>query len=191
MLLLAQDLGQPLDYPKNHPLNPPPGDCYLICFKLISVANLTIKTIIAKDVQMTLSKQLRVFLLYARGDKAAVHRLYHRIVKAGAKAWLDVEKILPGQDWQYEIRTAIHHSDIVIVCLSRQFIKQGGYRDEELRIALEKANSAPDGEIFIIPARLEICELPEPLRRWQRVDLFEADGYKNLMSALKKHVVSA
>ena len=140
---------------------------------------------------MTLSKPLQVFLLYARADKAAVHRLYKHILKEGAKAWLDVEKILPGQDWEYEIRKAIHQSDIVIVCLSRQFIKQGGYRHEELRIALEKANSAPDGEIFIIPARLEQCHVPEPLRRWQRVDLFEVDGYKSLMSALKKHVASA
>ena len=54
-----------------------------------------------------------------------------------------------------------------------------------LRIALEKANSFPDGEIFIIPARLEMCDTPEPLRRWQRVDLFEADGYKKLLSTLK------
>ena len=48
----------------------------------------------------------------------------------------------------------------------------------------------PDGEIFIIPARLEMCDTPEPLRRWQRVDLFEADGYKNLMSALRKYIAS-
>ena len=74
---------------------------------------------------MTLSRQLRVFLLYARGDKDAVHCLYRRIGKAGANAWMDVEKIFPGQDWEYEIRKAIHHSDIVIVCLSRGFIKQG------------------------------------------------------------------
>src|SRR5688572_10635810 len=137
---------------------------------------------------MELSRQLRVFLLYARGDQDAVHRLYNRLGKDGAKAWMDLEKLFPGQDWEYEIRKAIQQSDIVIVCLSRGFIKQGGYRHEELRIALEKANSVPTGEIFIIPARLEMCDLPETLRRWQRVDLFEADGYKNLMSAVKKHI---
>lgn len=140
---------------------------------------------------MTLSKQLQVFLLYARGDKGAVHRLYNRLRKDGAKAWLDLEKILPGQDWQYEIRKAIYRSDVIIVCLSRRFNRQGGYRHEELRIALEKANSTPDGEIFIIPARLETCDMPDPLRRRQRVDLFEADGYKKLMSSLKEHVAVA
>jgi hypothetical protein len=133
---------------------------------------------------MNLSRQLRIFLLHARRDEEAVCCLYQNLVKNGADVWLDREKLLPGQDWQYEIRKAIHSSDIVIACLSKQFNKQGGYRHEELRIALEKANSLPEGEIFIIPARLELCDMPESLRRWQRVDLFEAEGYKQLLNGL-------
>jgi hypothetical protein len=140
-----------------------------------------------KDKAMKLSRQLQIFLLHARSDGEAVRRLYTRLIHDGVNAWLDREKLLPGQDWEYEIRKAIHSSDIVIVCLSRSFIKQGGYRHEELRIALEKANFVPDGEIFLIPARLEECDLPESLRRWQRVDLFDAHGYQQLLSALKKH----
>lgn len=139
---------------------------------------------------MTLSKQLQVFLLYARGDRDAVHRLYSSIQKEGIQAWLDVENLLPGQDWQSEIRKAIHNSDIVIVCLSKRFNKPGGYRHEELKIALKRANSLPEGQTFIIPARLERCELPEPLRRWQCVDLFVANGYKRLLSALRENVAS-
>ena len=139
---------------------------------------------------MKLSRQLRVFLLYARGDQEAVHRLYKRILKDGVSAWMDVENILPGQDWQEEIRKAIDHSDMIIVCLSRRFNKQGGYRHEEIRIAVERANAVTEGEIFIVPARLERCELPEPLCRWQCVDLFEAGGYRKLLSALREHIVS-
>jgi hypothetical protein len=138
---------------------------------------------------MKLSKQLQIFLLYARSDKQAVQRLYHRIVKDGARTWLDEQNILPGQDWAYEIRKTIWKSDIVVVCISKQFNKQGGFRHEELRIALEKANGLPEGEIFLIPARLEKCDMPEPLRRWQRVDLFESDGYKKLTSAFKEWAV--
>lgn len=140
---------------------------------------------------MKLSKQLQVFLLYARSDREAVHRLYQRVVKEGADVWLDREKILPGQDWQYEIRRAIRESDIVIVCLSRQFNKQGGYRHEELKIAVAKARSLPEDRIFIIPARLENCDLPELLHRWQCVDLFEAGGYKRLVSALRRHIAAS
>jgi TIR domain len=140
---------------------------------------------------MRLSKQLRIFLLHARRDAAPVHRLYRRLVKEGADVWLDHAKLLPGQDWAHEIRRAIHSSDIVIACLSTEFNKTGGFRHEELKIALERANSVDGSAIFIIPARLEPCDLPEPLRRWQRVDLFEADGYKRLISALMDRVVSA
>ncbi len=138
-----------------------------------------------------LSKQLQVFLLYARRDEEPVRQLYQRIVREGAKVWLDRENILPGQDWQYEIRKAIQASDMVIVCLSRQFNKQGGYRHEELKIVLAKASSLPEGRSFIIPARLENCALPKPLCRWQRVDLFEPRGYKDLVAALRRQSVSS
>ena len=131
-------------------------------------------------------KQLRIFLLHARRDEEVVYRLYQRLTKEGVYVWLDREKLLPGQDWQYELRKAIHSSDLVIACLSKQFNQQGGYRHEELRIAVEKANSLPQSELFIIPARLELCDMPEPLRRWQCVDLFEAHGYKKLMRAFKE-----
>jgi len=135
---------------------------------------------------MNLSRQLRVFLLHARRDEKKVHRLYLRLVKEGADVWLDQEKLLPGQDWAYEIRKAIHSSDIVIACLSGQFNRQGGYRHEELRIAVEKAASLFRGSTFLIPVRLDACDLPDPLCRWQCVDLFKGDGYKKLIRALKE-----
>ena len=139
---------------------------------------------------MNLSKQLRIFLLHARSDEDAVFLLYRRLTRDGADVWLDRVKLRPGQDWQYEIRRAIYSSDFVIACLSKQFNQQGGYRHEELRIAVEKANLLPEDEIFIIPARLESCDMPEALRRWQRVDLFEADGYKKLIGAIKEEIAS-
>ena len=104
------------------------------------------------------------------------------------EVWLDKEKLLPGQNWEHEIRKAILKSDIVIICLSKHFNKKRGYRQEEVRIALKKANLLPEGEIFIIPARLENCDLPESLRHLHRVDLFEDDGYKKLIRTLKKYV---
>jgi hypothetical protein len=141
-----------------------------------------------KDAPMNLTRPLRIFLLYARSDEKAVRRLYSRLSKVGASVWMDRKKLLPGQDWQSEIRQAIYSSDIIIVCLSKQFNKQGGYRHEEVRIALEKASGLPDNMLLIIPVRLEECDMPEPLHRWQRVDLFETNRFRALLSALKQHV---
>ena len=81
---------------------------------------------------------------------------------------------------------AILNTDVVLVCLSQKFNEQRGYRHEELEFALEKASLLEAGEIFIIPVRLEKCDMPESLSHLHRVDLFDATGFKKLIRALKK-----
>jgi hypothetical protein len=130
---------------------------------------------------------LRVFLCHAHQDKEIVQTLYTRILEAGIHAWLDSEELRPGQDWQYAIRRELLKSDLVIVCLSNNFNKQTGFRHEELKMALKKAQLLDQEDIFIIPVRLESCDMPESLKHLQRVDLFEAGGYKKLIQALREH----
>lgn len=136
------------------------------------------------------TQPINIFLVHAHSDREAVHKLYNRLVNDGINAWLDAEKLQPGQDWQHEIRKAILKSDVVVVCLSQGFTQQQGYRHEELKIALEKADLLPDDEIFIVPIRLEKCDMPESLRHLHRVDLFKAGGYKKLIRALREQVQS-
>ncbi len=134
---------------------------------------------------MTESKRpLKVFLCHAHADRDAVRALYARLTKDGVDAWLDKANLLPGQDWELEIRKAVREADVVVVCLSKQF-NQAGFRQKEVRLALDTAMEKPEGEIFIIPARLEECETLESLRKWHWVDLFEDDGYEMLMRALR------
>src|SRR5512138_3699946 len=127
---------------------------------------------------------LKVFLCHAHADREAVRTLYTRLKSEGVDAWLDKEKLLPGQDWEYEIRKAVREVDVVVVCLSKQF-NQAGFRQKEVRLALDTAMEQLEGEIFIIPARLEECDTLESLRKWHWVDLFEEDGYERLMRALR------
>jgi hypothetical protein len=131
------------------------------------------------------SKQVRIFLIHAHGDRDGVHKLHQRLRRDGIDAWLDVDNLQPGQDWQSEIRKAILTSDRVVVCLSRAFNELHGYRHEELKLALEKTRLLVD-EVFVIPARLEECDMPESLRHLHRVDLFVKGGYKTLVRALKQ-----
>lgn len=132
------------------------------------------------------TQQANIFLIHAHSDREIVHKLYQRLVKDGLNAWLDAARLQPGQDWQNEIRNAILKCDVVIVCLTRNFDKQHGYRHEELKLALEKANFLPNDDVFIIPARLEQCDMPESLQHLHRVDLFQPGGYKKLIHALRK-----
>lgn len=128
---------------------------------------------------------LTVFLCYCRQDAKAVHTLYARLKKDGIPVWFDAEDLLPGQNWQQEIRHTILTSGVIVVCLSQNFNKRQGYRHEEVKLALEKAKLLDD-QIFIIPARLEKCDMPESLSHLHRVDLFEATGYKKLLKALQR-----
>jgi hypothetical protein len=132
------------------------------------------------------TQQVNIFLIYAHGDKEMVRKLHQRLVRDGINAWLDAQNLQPGQDWQHEIRRAILNSDLVLVCLTRGFDKQPGYRHEELRIALEKAKLLEDGCIFIIPVRLENCRTPAALSHLHRVDLFQPGGYKKLLHTLEE-----
>ena len=129
-------------------------------------------------------RPLKVFLCHAHSDKDTVKALYARLKREAVDVWLDKEKLLPGADWEYEIRKAVRESDVVIVCLSKQF-NQAGFRQKEVRIALEEADKKPEGEIFIIPARLEECDNLDSLSRWHWVDLFESDGFQRLILALR------
>lgn len=134
---------------------------------------------------MTETKRpLKVFLCHAHTDRDPVRALYTRLTHDGVDAWLDKEKLLPGQDWELEIKKAVREADVVVVCLSRQF-NQRGFRQKEVRLALDTAMEMPEGEIFIIPARLEESDTPESLRKWHEVDLFEQDGYEILMRSLR------
>lgn len=135
---------------------------------------------------MTKAKRpLRVFLCHASGDKSAVRELYNRLTKDGFDAWLDKEKLIPGQDWKVEIPKAVKNSDVVIVCLSFQSVNKEGFVQKEIKLALDTADEKPEGTIFIIPARLENCEVPDRISRFHWVDLYSDDGYEWLIKALK------
>ena len=126
-----------------------------------------------------------VFLCHASGDKQAVRALYQRLREEGFTPWLDEENLLPGQDWEREISSAVRGSSVVLVCLSRVSVTKEGFVQKEIKYALDVADEKPEGIIFIIPVRLENCDVPARLRRWQWVNLFEDSGYSRLLSALR------
>jgi hypothetical protein len=52
-------------------------------------------------------RHLKVFLCHAHADRDPVRVLYSRLKREGVDVWLDKEKLLPGQDWELEIRKAV------------------------------------------------------------------------------------
>ncbi|HEX2996137.1 MAG TPA: SUMF1/EgtB/PvdO family nonheme iron enzyme [Anaerolineales bacterium] len=133
---------------------------------------------------MMQNRKLNVFLCHSKDDKPKVRELCRRLLDDGFEVWLDEEKLLPGQDWDLEIRKAVRAADVVLVCLSNGSVTKAGYVQKEIRLALDVADEQPEGATFIIPARLEECTAPSRLSQWQWVDLFTDSGYERLKKAL-------
>jgi hypothetical protein len=131
------------------------------------------------------SHRLKAFLCHSSADKPAVRQLYERLQAKGIEPWLDVKNILPGQDWDLEIRRAVRDSHVVLVCLSNQSTTRAGYLQKEIKFVLDRADEQPEGTIFVIPLKLEECEMPDRLSRWHWVNFFEEDGYELLMRSLR------
>lgn len=129
---------------------------------------------------------LNVFLCHASSDKPAVRELYKTLQRAGFNPWLDEENLLPGQDWNFEITKAVRNSHVVIVCLSEKSVNKKGYVQKEIIFALDVADRQPEGTIFIIPVKLEECNIPNRLSHWQWVSLQEPRGYDRLIAALNR-----
>lgn len=129
---------------------------------------------------------LSIFISYASEDQNKVRDLAFRLAYDGFDPWMDKIKLLPGQDWDLEIRKAIETCDVVIVCLSTALVKKRGYVQKEIRKVLDVADEFPEGEVFLIPLKLEECQVPHTFKKWHWGDLFKADGYEKLRTVLNK-----
>jgi hypothetical protein len=140
-----------------------------------------------KKIMLNNNRKLRVFLCHASQDKTIVRELYQRLLAEGwIDPWLDEEKLLPGQDWDMEIEKAVESANVVLVCLSSTSVSKEGYIQRELRFALDIALEKPEGAIFIIPLRLDGCELPRRLRSWHYVDYYPVDQRKRVYQRLQQ-----
>lgn len=140
-----------------------------------------------------MAKTLRIFLAHASEDKSRVRQLYDKLKDKGFKPWLDKIDLLPGQNWRIEIPKAIRESDIFLACLSKRTVKKSGYINKELLIALDEYSERPNDKIFLIPVKLDDCQVPEVeipelgtnLTHFQWVELWEEDGFQRLIKAIE------
>jgi len=133
---------------------------------------------------MTLERKPKVFISYLRSDRSRVRELYSELCTAGFEPWFDEMNVLPGEDWYRVLSRAISESDFVLICLSKESVNAKGFVQRELRFALEIALERPS-DIFIIPVKLEECEVPRSLWSYQSVELYEEYGLYRLISSIR------
>jgi hypothetical protein len=134
-------------------------------------------------------QQPRVFIAYVVEDRPHALRLYDSLEAAGFAPWMDVRKLLPGQNWPRAIEGAIEASDFFLPCFSQNSVSKKGGFQAEIRYGLDCARQMPLDDIFIVPVRLDGCRVPRTIQReYQYVDLFPdwQRGLHRLCSMMRK-----
>lgn len=122
------------------------------------------------------------FISYVREDREKVDRVQSLLVGAGVRVWRDTADLWPGDDWRLRIRQAITDDALAfIACFSQASNARAvNGQNEELVLAVEQLRRRLPGNPWLIPVRLDPCEIPDleigggrTLRSLERVDLFD------------------
>ena len=128
---------------------------------------------------------IRIFLSYTRADQAQVQQLYQRLQAEGFAPWMDTEDLVGGQKFEYHIPKAIRASDFFLACLSCNSVNRRGFIQKEIKEALDVLQEKLDEDIYLIPVRLEDCEVPERLQPFQWINLYDPKGFDKLLRAIR------
>jgi nucleoside phosphorylase len=122
-----------------------------------------------------------VFISYVREDSHHIDQLQQAMEATGIPVWRDTSALWPGEDWRAKIRQAITDDALVFVaCYSHASLRQRrSYQNEELVLAIEQLRQRRPDDSWLIPVRLDECEIPDldlgggrTIASIQRADLF-------------------
>lgn len=102
-----------------------------------------------------------VFLCHAKEDSALVGLLCSELRTHGLAPWFDKDKLLVGDRWREEIAHAIQTCHFFLICLTQQAATKRGFIQRELRFAISEYSQRPQNCPFLLPVRLQPCEVPQ------------------------------
>jgi hypothetical protein len=127
----------------------------------------------------------KIFLCHASEDKPAVRKVHAKLVALGYEPWLDEHDLIPGQDFKREISSTLRECKCVFIFFSNNSVSKRGFVQREMNIAIDVLQEIPLGGIFIIPIRLDDCEIPQEFEKLQWVDFREKSFWSKLQKSLK------
>lgn len=127
-----------------------------------------------------------IFLSYASEDRKRVEPFYELLDSHGHDPWMDTKKILGGENWDYEIQTALDRSDIIVVFVSKNSVDKRGYAQREIALALRKSEEKLVADIYIIPIQLDDGDYPHLLKGIQFLQAAKGDIYDSLLASIEK-----
>jgi hypothetical protein len=149
-------------------------------------------SILSSEGEKSFSYEKRIFISYASEDKDLAYRLYNALEtfkrslydSDSLDIFLDKESLEVGDRWKNVIDKAIRKSHYFILLLSQNSIKKSKYVQQELKSALKKAHRKRS-EKYLIPIRLDNCEIPEEIHEYHIIDLYPSNWDKGVDDILK------
>ncbi|QBR12566.1 toll/interleukin-1 receptor domain-containing protein [Sphingobacterium sp. CZ-2] len=105
----------------------------------------------------------KVFISYAKEDYVFAEKLYDFLAENNFKPWLDKKNLLPGQEWDFEIKKGLRDANYVILLLSDNSVQKRGYVQREFKIALKYYEEKLEDDIYLIPIKINKCDVPDLL----------------------------
>jgi hypothetical protein len=139
---------------------------------------------------------LKVFLSYTKADRDKVVPYYTDLASMGYEPWMDVEKLVPGHNWSWEIDQALAQANVIMIFLSSSSVSKRGFVQREANQAMENLKSKLPSDIYIIPVVLEECEVPPHIsERLQFVMASEKRSWQMILRSLEvaaeeQHIIS-
>ena len=148
---------------------------------------------------MTIPQRPTVFISYVRENEADISCLIKRLEapEHGFDVWYDTKvlSLLGGRRWKSVIKQTINTCTYFIACFSAEYNrKRETTMNEELTLAIERQRKHQYNYPFIIPVRLNPCDVPdfpiglgETLLDLEWIDLFDdwVTQLDNLVASLQ------
>ncbi len=137
-----------------------------------------------------------IFISYAHKDEEYKDKLYNHLSglrnSGFINDWND-RQILPGQEWDDQIKGNLEAADIIIFLVSSDFMASNYINDNEIANSMQRH---ANGEVLIVPVVIRPCDLPslsiskfqalpknaQPISTWPNED----EAFLDVVNQLKR-----
>jgi hypothetical protein len=126
----------------------------------------------------------KVFISYASEDFLFAEQLFNYLAYHNFIPWLDKKSLLPGQNWDYEIKKALREAHYIILLLSENSVQKRGYVQREFKMVLTFCEEKLDDDIYLVPVKINECNVPVSLSKYQWINFNDDNALFNVVTGL-------
>jgi hypothetical protein len=126
----------------------------------------------------------KVFISYATEDFDYAERLYDFLTENGFDPWMDKKKLLTGQIFDFYIQNELRNAHFLILLLSDVSVSKRGYIQKEFKQALKYCEEKLVDDIYLIPLKINSCDVPNELTKFQWIEFEAKDAFKSILQSL-------